>query len=281
MKCPQCGHWNRANFPRCFRCGTPLLQAVNAAPVWEDELKKAAPPKIVHVYDEEELAQHEVKMESTLAAEMTEFKQRRQRGVEKLATLRKDAAQQGIAPTGGTVQSDFPNEFMEGFEDAAFEPVEQRQRRMAAREAAEDPPDKPDTEPFWQDESYDDLPPYVIGKDVPPGDMETRPITPFQTRAQRHKRSQGPFALAVWLVRIMALGLVAAAAYIVIGQVVDRNAREPAAATVAYELEQAVVKERPGHSGAGRRADLHQRAAEVLYGRRRVCDHFHPGLHLL
>lgn len=245
MKCPQCGHWNRANFPRCFRCGTPLLQAVNAAPVWEDALKKASPPKVVHVYDEAELAQHEVKVEATLAAEMSELKQRRQRGAEHLANLRRDAAKQGIMPAGAIVQNDLPNEFLEGFEDVAFEPDEQRQRRADTREA---PADKPETEPFWQDESYDDLPPYVIGEDVPPGDMETRPITPFQTRAQRHKRSQGPFALAIWLVRLMALGLVVAAAYIVIGQVVDRNAARSVDATVvAYEIEQAVVKDRPGH----------------------------------
>ena len=24
MRCPNCGHWNRASFPRCFQCGAPL-----------------------------------------------------------------------------------------------------------------------------------------------------------------------------------------------------------------------------------------------------------------
>ena len=26
MKCPNCGQWNRASFPRCFKCGADLPQ---------------------------------------------------------------------------------------------------------------------------------------------------------------------------------------------------------------------------------------------------------------
>ena len=37
MKCPQCGQWNRASFPRCVKCGAEL-PAETAA-----EIKQNAP----------------------------------------------------------------------------------------------------------------------------------------------------------------------------------------------------------------------------------------------
>ena len=39
MKCPQCGQWNRASFPRCMKCGAEL-------PVQTAEERKQAAPKM-------------------------------------------------------------------------------------------------------------------------------------------------------------------------------------------------------------------------------------------
>ena len=37
MKCPQCGAWNQASLPRCFRCGHALSAADAVRPDWRND----------------------------------------------------------------------------------------------------------------------------------------------------------------------------------------------------------------------------------------------------
>lgn len=105
MKCPHCGHWNRASFPRCFRCGTPLPQdlpdqsAVPAAPVQE------GPGKIYIQINEEGKSTSPRDARDTLAEEMKELAARKNRGELAQQQLRMESTQQGFAPIGRTVQT--------------------------------------------------------------------------------------------------------------------------------------------------------------------------------
>ncbi|GHU74191.1 hypothetical protein AGMMS49992_14930 [Clostridia bacterium] len=97
MKCPNCGHWNRDAFPRCFRCGTPL-EDENARASWmrassssnpRPSIDETLPPGME--YDPGQ---------QTLAAEMQELKRRRAKGEQRLSQLRQDSeaeAEEGYA----------------------------------------------------------------------------------------------------------------------------------------------------------------------------------------
>ncbi len=104
MKCPNCGQWNRASFPRCFKCGTELpLEA--RAPLPAEEL---AAPREADTYirvDELGNEEHLVDEKDSLAAEMRTLHQRKKRGETQQQALRTRAAERGIAPTGSNVSA--------------------------------------------------------------------------------------------------------------------------------------------------------------------------------
>ncbi|NLD52424.1 MAG: zinc ribbon domain-containing protein [Clostridiales bacterium] len=101
MKCPNCGKWNRASFPVCFACGTPL-------PAEEKPDRREAAPQpgpepeapITIVYDEFGDGQTVVDAKDKLAEEMLNLHQRKQRGEQQQKALRRLAAEKGFAPTG-------------------------------------------------------------------------------------------------------------------------------------------------------------------------------------
>lgn len=106
MKCPNCGHWNRASFPRCFRCGTPLTpeaDGAQAAPPAQDAA--AAPSKVYIQINEEGRATPAVDERDQLAREMKDLLARKEKGEMEQRRLRQNSAQQGFAPTGRTVQT--------------------------------------------------------------------------------------------------------------------------------------------------------------------------------
>lgn len=132
MKCPQCGHWNRASLPRCFKCGAvltppPVQQPVpNAqeepsvpaaatqtpAPIQtpatsapEKKAAKAPAGKTYIRYNEEGYATASVDDRDALARDMQSLQERKQKGILVQQQLRQNSAQQGIAPTGRHVQS--------------------------------------------------------------------------------------------------------------------------------------------------------------------------------
>ena len=103
MKCPHCGHWNRASFPRCFRCGTPLPQ--------ENQGENPAIPqgdvasKVYIQINEEGRATSPIDERDKLAREMKDLVARKHKGEAAQQRLRQSGAQQGFAPTGRTVQT--------------------------------------------------------------------------------------------------------------------------------------------------------------------------------
>lgn len=102
MKCPQCGHWNRASFPRCFQCGAPL-EPENAP---AQERPDVPPPSKVYIQiNEEGRATSSVDERDKLAAEMKDLLARKEKGEQEQRRLRRDSASQGIAPSGRTVQT--------------------------------------------------------------------------------------------------------------------------------------------------------------------------------
>ena len=132
MKCPHCGHWNRASLPRCFKCGaaltppapqppvqniqeqppvpdvavqTPAPAQKAAAPVSEKKAAKAPSGKTYIRYNEEGYATASVDDRDALARDMQSLQERKQKGLLVQQQLRQNSAQQGIAPTGRHVQS--------------------------------------------------------------------------------------------------------------------------------------------------------------------------------
>ncbi|MBQ2978432.1 MAG: zinc ribbon domain-containing protein [Clostridia bacterium] len=103
MKCPNCGHWNRASFPRCFRCGTPLPQDNQGE---NPAIPQGEPSSKVYIQiNEEGRATSPIDERDKLAREMKDLVARKHRGEEEQQRLRRSGAQQGFAPTGRTVQT--------------------------------------------------------------------------------------------------------------------------------------------------------------------------------
>ena len=108
MKCPQCGHWNRASFPRCFRCGAPLPKEGNEAetPEWQQEVAASFHPKTYVDIDEDGNESKSSDLRDSVAAEMESLKERKERGEEKQRRLRMDDTQPTVSvSTGRVVQS--------------------------------------------------------------------------------------------------------------------------------------------------------------------------------
>lgn len=107
MKCPHCGHWNRASFPRCFRCGTPLTPETQPAAQETPAAQQipAAPSKIYIQINEQGQSTPAMDERDKLAQEMQALLSRKERGEKEQQRLRQNSVQQGFAPTGRTVQT--------------------------------------------------------------------------------------------------------------------------------------------------------------------------------
>lgn len=107
MKCQSCGHWNRASFPRCFKCGQPLHAENKAQQSPAEALSQTAP-----VIDEEEtviqvdaFGNETVRTDKLdkLALEMLSLHERKRKGEQRQRQLRSRGAQRGFAPSGTEV----------------------------------------------------------------------------------------------------------------------------------------------------------------------------------
>lgn len=106
MRCPKCGHWNRASFPRCFRCGAPLEPEIQETERPAQQPDAAKPSGKIYIQiDEEGRATSSVDERDKLAAEMKDLLLRKERGEQEQQRLRRDSARQGIAPSGRSVQT--------------------------------------------------------------------------------------------------------------------------------------------------------------------------------
>lgn len=108
MKCPACGYWNRATFPKCFRCGEPLHQQQKVAQVQPaKEFSKTAPlldegPTLIRMDEFGNEAVHTDKLDK-LAQEMLSLHERKRQGEIKQRQLRSRGASRGFAPSGSQV----------------------------------------------------------------------------------------------------------------------------------------------------------------------------------
>ncbi|MCR4886631.1 MAG: zinc ribbon domain-containing protein [Clostridiales bacterium] len=110
MKCPQCGHWNRDSFPRCFQCGAELPKAQPSAkedrrPVPPREVREAGPGKIYIQINEEGRATPAMDARDQLARDMENLVERKRRGEEQHKRLARNSIDSGIAPSGRSVQT--------------------------------------------------------------------------------------------------------------------------------------------------------------------------------
>ncbi len=109
MKCPACGHWNRASFPQCFKCGHPLARLGQPAPTPAEALKQTAPvpeegPTHIQVDDFGNESVRDDKLDR-LAQEMLSLHERKRRGEAKQRQLRSLGAERGFAPSGTQVSA--------------------------------------------------------------------------------------------------------------------------------------------------------------------------------
>ena len=113
MKCPHCGHWNKASLPRCFKCGQPLPVQPdyerNQGPGWQHELKGDA-PKIYIRADELGEAESLTDKREELAREMVDLKARKARGEQQQRKLREESSLRGLAPSSMTVRTNTTRE---------------------------------------------------------------------------------------------------------------------------------------------------------------------------
>ena len=103
MKCPNCGQWNRASFPRCFKCGTELpLEA--RAPLPAEEL--AAPREADTYIRVDELGNEKPDLDpkDRLAQEMQSYHERKRRGKIRQQKLREEGEPEWAAPSQTELQ---------------------------------------------------------------------------------------------------------------------------------------------------------------------------------
>ncbi len=265
MKCPRCGHWNKPSFPRCFQCGEPLRAAETRAPDWKTQFESPAPARTGFVLDDAHPVETDIPAEppvkpeqdESLAEEMTRLKQRRARGEVYLESFRKNAAEQGIAPSGAGVTVRRGSRF--------FTDVPEETRQVP-------PPRGPDRQRRDPMDTFDDLihedtgflplpddggePEPAYPEDVPPSFDDRMPLAPQprgkharrgRDRKRNRRHARGPAAFAVWSVRLIALMAVSGVVWLGVLFLQSRTPPAPPASSADYFIEPIMVDGLPGH----------------------------------
>lgn len=224
MKCPHCGHWNKATFPRCFKCGAPLKQDTGKQDSpWRGQFMAPQRKTGRVVYDEtmepvEDLVQpltdEERAEKESLAVEMARLRDRRERGTAYLETLRNPPAEENDAPApagvsirrGGFFDETPEAEAAEAQPDAAPDVPRIRRRRAPRGEVSRSYPPPQDV----YEEMDDDLPPPLDA----PGY-----IAPPRKKRRAH-RVRGPILLAYGLVGLLVVGAAGLGIYALASQVI-------------------------------------------------------------
>lgn len=237
MKCPRCGHWNKASLPHCFKCGAPLNARAAAPPAWEDAFRKAQPEKKRLVFDDtkppvesiDEVPEAQPTARrrrrppeaQTVADEMNLLKDRRARGEQYLKKFRENAAEQGIAPTGSGVSIRRSGGFSSYVPDNPDETIQVTAVEARAAQWAQQDGEAPGpagrtgrqadygrTEVYAQTanpyESYD--------TDMPPAFDAQPPLAPYKEK--RRRRVRGPMIMVYALVSLLVLSVVAFGGYV-------------------------------------------------------------------
>lgn len=154
MKCPNCGQWNQASLPRCFKCGTPL-EAPEQTPAWKKELKDNGPAKVYLQVDEDGDVLAKADKRDVLAHEMNQLKSRIQQGEQVQRRLREEGAKRGYAPSSLTVRSHTTRETFFSLNDDPTQTLKQRPvREQGERKRPQvygDPRDSRTYESLWDD----------------------------------------------------------------------------------------------------------------------------------
>lgn len=209
MKCPSCGYWNKADFPRCFKCGAPLPkntpEDAGATRGWEQELRDAVPETSYERYDEDETV--DVLSEepedaapkddnAQLAGEIEQLKERRVRGEVYLEKMRARARAAQESLRTATVIRPLPEEDAEeeySPDDLPQEPLEERRarkRREYARALSENPPppeppagdpyDEAPGDDFIFDDTDENAPVFYDGYESPVDETDPGAYTDYQ-----------------------------------------------------------------------------------------------------
>ncbi|NLJ64879.1 MAG: hypothetical protein GX337_05735 [Christensenellaceae bacterium] len=120
MKCPNCGQWNRASLPRCFKCGTALVRDdgyKTSLPIDELEEKfQRTQEELPIQYRIDDFGNESPRQDpkDQLALEMRSYHERKRRGEERQRQLRESSAKLGYAPISGAHGSAYDNSAMYG-----------------------------------------------------------------------------------------------------------------------------------------------------------------------
>ena len=100
MKCPNCGQWNRASFPNCFKCGAELpLQTAEEEKKSAPQMPEGGAAKVYIQIDEIGRSTSAEDSRDKLAREMKDLAARKRRGEEEQRKLRENSARQGFVPS--------------------------------------------------------------------------------------------------------------------------------------------------------------------------------------
>lgn len=143
MRCPNCNQWNRANLPRCIRCGTELTTDEPVTPSWRSQLKDQRAKEYVRVDEDGDISVAPDDRE-VLAAEMAELKERKEAGTRLQQQLRDASPTRSAAANIRMPEEDIPEEdesvFDLGEESVTQEEVSPADEPAAPPAAAGDTP---------------------------------------------------------------------------------------------------------------------------------------------
>ena len=106
MKCPNCGQWNRASFPYCFKCGAELpVQTAEEEKKNAPKMPEGGAAKVYIQIDETGNATAAEDSRDKLARDMKDLAARKRRGEEEQRKLRENSARQGFVPSARIAQT--------------------------------------------------------------------------------------------------------------------------------------------------------------------------------
>ncbi len=205
MKCPQCGAWNQASLPRCFRCGHALSAADAVRPDWRNDFAgENGREKIVYDVDDTGNNKKSDDEGDRLAEEMQNLRERKLRGQEEQRRLRGIETQPYSAKMAGRIQqSTTRRRYVVDNMDDLRQPT-RRQRRSSFAEH------QPQQEPA-QHIDYDD---YHTGNtsSYTPLDHEGKPIRSLYSddepvRAFQHRQFRPLRFIRLTLIFVLVIGV--------------------------------------------------------------------------
>ena len=206
MKCPQCGAWNQASLPRCFRCGQPLSRNDSVSPDWRNDFAgEDSREKIIYDVDKSE---EDVKLKDEgdkLAQEMQSLRERKLRGQEMQRDLRGMETRPYSAKVAGRVQQSTTRR---RYVVEDMDEIRQPSRRQRRASFAENLPQK---EPV-QRIDYDDYHAMGSTSSYTPLNHEGKPIHSLYSddqpvRAIQHRQFRPMRFFRIMLICVVALGL--------------------------------------------------------------------------